>query len=95
MNSRRFSSLPSGKIVLAAILVLMAFAVAYMATHSNLVVSIIIGLLPLIVLFSIVTVVSINAAYTFFLVVHYFTVFFTRFLEWKGTSIQYGLICLR
>lgn len=93
MNSRRFSSLPSGKIVLAVILVLMAFAVAYMATHSNLVVSIIIGLLPLIVLFSIVTVVSINAAYTFFLVVHYFTVFFTRFLEWKGTYIQYGLVC--
>lgn len=93
MNSRSSKPLPYGKIALAAVLALMAFAVAYMAAHSKLVVSIIIGLLPVIVMFSIVTVTSINSAYIFFLIVHYFTVFFSRFLEWKGTSIPYGLIC--
>lgn len=85
--------MPYGKITLAAVLALMAFAVAYMAAHSNLVVSIVIGLLPVILMFSIVTMTSINKAYIFFLLVHYFTIYFARVLAWKGTDITYGLIC--
>ena len=93
MNSRSTKPLPYGKIALAVVLVVMAFAVAYTATHSNLVVSIVIGLLPVILMFSIATMTSINKAYIFFLVVHYFTVYFARLLAWQGTEIPFGLIC--
>ena len=80
-------------LLLAVILVCVAFAAAYLASHSKLIVSIAIGAIPLILMFSIFTMTSINSAYLFFLIVHYFTIYLTRVLSWKGTGIQFGLIC--
>lgn len=80
-------------LLLAVILVCVAFAAAYMASHSKLVVTIAIGAIPLILMFSVFTMTSINSAYMFFLVVHYFTIYLTRVLSSKGTYIQFGLIC--